>query len=277
MYLSAERLALANQTILETLEQSSVAWQAIPNWDTGDPGQTKVRSDITSVDLTKVPPDPGPLGDNPVDIKSFSVSFYLTVAQAIAPKPDALLAAVIPRTVLVASQVDTELIDRLLVAPQPAPEDIPKTVPGNDLLGVLIDARANAEKYGYRAPSCLLTDKTGLTVLSQLDRGIAILGGLFDGATINSLYRVEKLQATGGAAPGANTGRIVLLGRRQRIAQGGAPSASPGEEPVDLAVSVPPSLEVIGETSTGFIELAVRTRLAVRVKDKYGVIGVKKP
>jgi hypothetical protein len=42
-------------------------------------------------------------------------------------------------------------------------------------------------------------------------------------------------------------------------------------------VSVPPSLEVVGETSTGYIELAVRTRLAVRVKDMYGVIGVITP
>ena len=48
MYLSAEQLALANQTVLETFEQASVAWQAIPNWDTGDPGQTRVRNDITS-------------------------------------------------------------------------------------------------------------------------------------------------------------------------------------------------------------------------------------
>jgi hypothetical protein len=70
---------------------------------------------------------------------------------------------------------------------------------------------------------------------------------------------------------------LLLIGRRQRIAHGGAPSASPGEEPVDLAVSVPPSLEVVGETSDGYIELAVRTRLAVRVKDNYGVIGVETP
>ena len=40
---------------------------------------------------------------------------------------------------------------------------------------------------------------------------------------------------------------MILLGRRQRIAQA-APCGGPGEEPVDLAVSVPPSLEVIGET-----------------------------
>jgi hypothetical protein len=72
-------------------------------------------------------------------------------------------------------------------------------------------------------------------------------------------------------------GKVLLIGRRQRIAHGGASSASPGEEPVDLAVTVPPSLEVVGETSDGHIELAVRTRLAVRVKDKYGIIGVETP
>jgi hypothetical protein len=277
MYLSAERLALANQTVLETFEQSSVAWQAIPNWNTGDPGQTKVSSDVASVDVTATPPDPGPLGDNPIDIKPFSVSFYLTVAQAIAPKPDALLAAVLPRTVLLARQVDTELIDKLLASPQPAPGDVPDATKDNDLLRILIGARARAETFGYRAPSCLFTDTIGLTLLSQFDTGIAILGGLLEESGTNSLYRVDKVQATGGAAPGAKTGRILLLGRRQRIAQGGAPSASAGEEPVDLAVSVAPSLEVIGETKAGYIELAVRTRLAVRVKDKYGVIGVETP
>ena len=64
---------------------------------------------------------------------------------------------------------------------------------------------------------------------------------------------------------------MLLLGRRQRIAHGGAGSASPGEEPVDLAVSVPPSLEVVGETYPGRIELAVRIRYALRIKDAYGV------
>ena len=45
MYLNAERIAIANKAIHDTFEQTSVAWQAIPHWDTGDPAQTKVRSD----------------------------------------------------------------------------------------------------------------------------------------------------------------------------------------------------------------------------------------
>ncbi len=45
MYLNAERIAVANKAIQDTFEQSSVAWQAIPHWDTGDRGQLRVRSD----------------------------------------------------------------------------------------------------------------------------------------------------------------------------------------------------------------------------------------
>ena len=70
---------------------------------------------------------------------------------------------------------------------------------------------------------------------------------------------------------------MLLLGRRRRIAHGGAAAASPGEEPVDLAISVPPSLEVIGETKAGYIELAVRIRFAPRITDKNGVVGVVIP
>jgi hypothetical protein len=277
MYLSAERLALANQAVLETFEQSSVAWQAIPHWDTGDPGQTMVSSDVSSVDVTASPPTTGPLGANPIAIDAYSVSFYLTVAQAMAPKPDALLAAVLPRAVVLARLVDTKLIHQLLVDPQPDPGDIPDATTDNELLKVLIKARALAETSGYRAPSCLFADTAGLTLLSQFSTGIAILGGLLDESGANSAYRVDKVEADGGAPAAADTGRILVLGRRQRIPQGGAPSASAGEEPVDLAVSVFPTLEVVGETTTGYIELAVRTRLAVRVKDKYGVVGVEAP
>jgi hypothetical protein len=275
MYLSAERLALANQAVQETFEQSCVAWQAIPQWDTGDPGQTLVSSDISAVDVNANQLDPGPLGANPIPIESFSTSFYLNVAQAIAPKPDALLAAVIPRAVIVARQVDSRLIDRLLAEAQLFPGDIPVGTNDNDLLRILISARASAEDFGYRAPSCLFTDTLGLTILSQFDTGVAVLGAILDQSGTNALYRVDEL--VGGAAPDPNTGRILLLGRRQRIPQGGALSASAGEEPVDLAVSVAPSLELVGETQAGLIEFAVRTRLAVRVKDKYGVVGVPAP
>jgi hypothetical protein len=60
---------------------------------------------------------------------------------------------------------------------------------------------------------------------------------------------------------------MVMAGRRQLIPYGAASEASPGEEPVDLAVSVLPSLEVVGETVNSQIELSVRIRYALRIKD----------
>ena len=65
---------------------------------------------------------------------------------------------------------------------------------------------------------------------------------------------------------------MILLGRRQEIPHRGAGAASAGEEPVDIAVSVPPGLEVVGENAAGQIEMAVRIRFATRVKDERGVV-----
>jgi hypothetical protein len=316
MYLSAERIAVANQAVKETFEQTSIAWQAIPHWDTGDPAQTKVRCDSAYAP----PDDPGPLGEDPVPILTFSRSFYLTVAQATAPTPDALLAAVIARTVYLAGDVDGKVIGELLKKSQPHPHDIAADAPPAKLLNGLIDARATLEDAGYRAPCCLLTDTVGLKAISQLDLGYPILQPLLDAANVNSRYRVDKLENPGedqgvdkpekpgedqgvdkpekpgedqgvdkpddedGGEPfdvGAEgtkkpdeKGRMLLLGRRQRIAHGGAAAASPGEEPVDLAISAPPSLEVIGETRDGYIEFAVRIRFAPRITDRHGVVGV---
>ncbi len=252
MYLSADRLALANQTVQETFEQSSVAWQAIPHWDTGDPGQYRVRNDVVN--------NPGFLN---LDLKY--ENFQVTVVQANAPTPDSLLAEVMFYTAKLAQQVDDDVLPDLYAA-----DSAPDTTATTDqaLLDTLIDARAYVEKAGYRAPSCLLTNTAGLKKLSQLVSGYSILEQLLAAANINSLYRAENLD-TGKAF------RLVILGRRQRIAHGSAGEASPGEEPVDLAVSVLPSLEVVGEASTGDIEVSVRIRYATRIKDATGLRAVK--
>lgn len=370
MYLSAERIAVANKVIKETFEQTSIAWQAIPHWDTGDPAQTKVRRDIAYAPRK----DPGPLGEDPVDIVTKAHYFYLTVAQAIAPTPDALLDAVIARTVYLAADVDGEVIELLLKKAHPAPSAIARLArPGNPgavsiqlakILDGLIDARARVENFGYRSPSCLLTNTAGLKALSQLDGGYSVRKALLESANVNSLYRVDELdddaredngvdkpegdkgvegpkggegddkpkggegddkpkggvgadKPNGGEGDGKlnegegdgkpnegegddkfagesfdiprqgghesrreetaesdEKGRLLLLGRRSRIAHGGAAAASPGEEPVDLAISSPPSLEVIGETKAGYVEFAVRIRFAPRITDKHGVVGV---
>lgn len=266
MYLSSERIAIADKAVKDTFEQSSIAWQAIPHWDTGDPGQFRVRSDNA---CAPPPPDADTLADpilpgDSLPLDPVSIRFAVTVAQAIAPTPDAILAAVIARAVQLAGEVDNAVIAKLLGDGQgdiEAPWDIPT------LLNALIDARARLEKSGYRSPSCLLTDTAGLKALNTLQDGLPAYQPVLDAANINSLYRFDEFDSD-------MTGRMLLLGRRQRIAHGGAASVSAGEEPVDLAVSVPPSLELVGETDKGYIELAVRIRFATRISDRCGVVGV---
>jgi hypothetical protein len=256
MYLSAERLAVANQAVKETFEQTSIAWQAIPHWDTGDPSQTRVRND----DLAT----PGF-----VSIKSVPVEFFVSLAEAIAPTPDALLAKVIANTVTLAATVDNLVIPELRKKGKP---DLELDDSDSQLiLDTLIDARARVEKAAYRAPSCLITDTAGIKKLSQLDGGYSILEQLLGPANINSLQRAEKLEAP---VPATKKARAILLGRRQRIAAGGVAGASCGEEPVDLAVSVNPSLEVVGDTADNKIALTVRVSYALRIKDGGGLVVV---
>jgi hypothetical protein len=268
MYLSAERIAVANKAVKETFEQTSIAWQAIPHWETGDPGKLRVRSDTTHAPVVPEKDLAKPLGGASLPLEPKFVRFAVTVAQAIAPTPDALLAAVIARTVQLAARVDQKIIAELL---DQSKIEVTATSSGiQDLMNAFIDARASLEKSGYRAPSCLFTDTTGLKLLNQLVDGLPELQSLLDAADINSLYRFDDFV-------GKNKGKVLLLGRRQRIAQGGAAAASPGEEPMDLAVSVPPSLEVVGETTDGNIEMAVRIRFASRLTDDSGVVRVVIP
>lgn len=262
MYLSAERVSLVNQTITETFEQTCISWQAIPHWDTGDPGQSRVRDDVV---------------DTPgfVEVLLYHEDFQVTLVQTSAPTPDSLIAEVILATTKLARTVDEIVLLWLgAVAQGNYPiEFLAKSA--NELLAALIDARAKVEDEGYRAPSCLITNTQGLKYLSALDFGYPITEALLDSAHVNSLHRTSLYDFDAGEVDetGNPTGVdkpatiMVMLGRRQLIPHGGAPDASPGEEPVDLAVSVCPSLEVIGETADSKLELSIRTRFALRVKD----------
>ena len=270
MYLSAERMAVANGAIQETFEQSSVAWQAIPHWDTGDPGQSKVRSDVIYPQPGAKPGAPlsgSPLGGPALDITVETVPFYVTLAQASAPTPDALLAALMSRTAELAGKFDDKVIGDLCGIAKPK-EIAPTGIAA--ILGALIDARSSVENAGYRAPSCLFTSTGAVKAISPWWSG-------------NARHRVAVRRGThqfAAARPDSLTRQsrsCSMLGRRQRIAHGGAAEASPGEEPVDIAVSVPPSLEVVGETVDGNIELAVRIRFAPRIKDVRGVVAVVAP
>jgi hypothetical protein len=262
MYLSAERLALANQTVLETFEQSSVVWQAIPHWYTGNPGQTQVSSD-------SLPPSA------PLPITPLTLPFPVTVAEATAPGPEALLTEVIGATVILAAFVDWVVIQAIREKSTVSPTYDDSSA--DKILEMLITARAKVEQTGYRAPSCIFVGTKELITLSTTFAAAGYPGTdiVLGPANINSLHRVETLEPPPPPQPKAT--RLIFLGRRQRIAHGQAADASPGEEPVDLAVSVPPSLEVVGPNPNGTIALAVRVAGAVRVKDPNGIIALTDP
>ncbi|QNJ94658.1 hypothetical protein HZU40_10585 [Mycolicibacterium fluoranthenivorans] len=255
MYLSSERLALANEVVKKTFEDACVAWQTFPQWVTGDPAQTEVRLDNTAT--------PGF-----VPIQSASTPFEVTLAEVIAPTPDSLLSNVIANTVLLAAKVDAAVVPALR-QPPPAtarPTQSVGAATAPDLLDALIDARAKVETAGYRAPTCLITNTVGVKKLSQFLNGVSVLSQLLDVANCNSLQRVDVLEDPATDALG------YMIGRRQRLGHQAAAEAFPGEEPVDIAVSVPPSLEVIGDTPNNTIKLAVRVRFATRVKDVQGLV-----
>ena len=251
MYISAERFALANQAVRETFAQCSIVWQSIPHWDTGDPGQITVPDGKYN-----------PAGF--VTVSQKSKSFVITLATAHAPTPDLLLTQVMAITKDVAKLVDDAILPSIFSA-APTNNATGTTVP--DLLVSLIDARALIEDAGYRAPSCVITNTEGLKKLSQFSGGDSALEPLTTAANVNSLYRTKPLN------PSDNDFKLVMIGRRRRIPQGAAPEASPGEEPVDLAVSLPPSLEVDGETG-GDIQLTVRIRYAKRITDANGLVAL---
>ncbi|WP_256715367.1 hypothetical protein [Mycobacterium colombiense] len=267
MYLSAERLAHANQAVKEAFGQCSVAWQAIPHWDTGDPGQLNVANGLLGGSagfLSLGPPPSPPPPPTP--------TFQLTVAELIAPTPDALLTAVMAATKTLANFFDTDVLKQCFAAaPSPTNTLTFASTNAQDIQNSLIAARVLVENAGYRAPSCLITNTVGLQVLNQLISGYYnIAEQILAAANINSLYRFEPLDGTAQTRV-----RMVLIGRRRRIGQGAAPDASPGEEPVDVAFSALPSLEVDGETSTGTIQFSPRVRYAARITDATGLVALK--
>ncbi len=275
MFLSAERLAIANQTVLQTFEDTSIAWQAIPHWDTGDPGQSRVRDDVVN--------NPSFLN---LDLEHYD--FQVTLVQTSAPTPDSLLAEVMAAATELARLVDVNVLTTLRAAAVSNAKLVFDDLTTAKLLDSLIDARVKVEDAGYRAPSCLITNTKGLKHLSALDSGYSVTDALLAAAHVNSLHRASQLDemvqavdangipaVDGAGAPVKKPIAVMLmLGRRQRIAHGAAADASPGEEPVDLAVSVPPSLEVVGETGASQLELSVRIRFATRVKDKKGLVAL---
>ena len=257
MYLSADRLAIANQTALETFEQCSIAWQAIPHWDTGDPGQSRVRNDVVN--------DPGFQNLIPK-----YQDFRLTLAQTSAPTPDSLLAEVMAFATNLANVVDDIVLQDLYNAGKTYPVNLGDEPNLKETLEALITARAKVEDAGYRAPSCLIANTKGLLALSDISSGYPATDGLLAAANANSLHRATDIDKDL-----KKYLTILFVGRRQLIPHGSAADASPGEEPVDLAVSVMPSVEIVGENPYGKIELAVRISFVTRVKDPKAIVAIR--
>jgi hypothetical protein len=272
MPLSADRIAIADRAIRRTFERCSVAWQAVPHWDTGDPAQLRVRRDV-SYDPAR---PQGPLGGNSIPLTGLDVPFRMTLAQATAPTPDALLAAATTWTVPLARAVDQAVLGTLYGAAvaaggRPSYRGLNPAARSRRLVRRLIAGRRVLEDAGYRGQSCLLAATRYFTGLNRWVNGTLAVDALLRAANANSLYRATQLNAVPNNA-GNNVRLMLMLGRRQDIPSGGAAAASAGEEPADIAVSVPPSLEVVGERANGQIDLLVRIRFATRLKDERGVV-----
>jgi hypothetical protein len=255
MYLSAEQLTLANQAVIETFESCSVAWQVIPHWFTGDPGQTQVRQDNVTPPAVVVP------------IVPLSKTIDISLAIALSADPAPLINVVNLCALKLAIDFDATVVNKLHTdnsAKQTGPFKGPDVV-----LNSLITARVNLENNGFRSPTCVIANTDAFQEMSKLNAGYSSLDAILSGANANSLHRVDQIEN-----PPAGKARVLLLGRRQLIPHGGGPDASAGEEPVDLAVSVPPSLEVVGEKGSNIIALAVRIAYALRVKDPSGAVTV---
>src|ERR1700738_5316652 len=150
MYFGAEHLALANQAVRETFHQCSVAWQAIPHWDTGDPGQVFVADGIVKT--------PGV-----VQLTFKTSKIDVSLAQANAPTPDALLTAATAAAVDLAQQVDDDVLPTVYGKAKAEPPITKVNITPKDLQDPLLVARVAVENAGYRAPSCLITNTHGLT------------------------------------------------------------------------------------------------------------------
>jgi hypothetical protein len=195
----------------------------------------------------------------------------MTLAQVTGPTPDALLGAVQKWTVILARRFDKAVLKALYSDAAAHQEDLNAAAANPaDTVSKLIDGRGALEGGGYRAPSCLIAGNAHFRLLNTLVDGALIVDDLLRAANVNSLYRATQVDKGG-------RDRMLMLGRRQNIPHGGAATASPGEEPVDLAVSVPPSLEVVGDNLAGQIELAVRVRFATRIKDPAGLVVFRAP
>ena len=185
MYLSAERLALANQAVHRDVRADQHCLAGHPAL-----GHRRPR------------PDQGPQTGNPAPPPCFLAARNLSSAMPFQRDARAGDCADPRRAARRCDRQHRQARCRWLTTTSsrasyyrraasksiPAPTADPATCSTR-----FIDARADVENAGYRAPSCLITNTAGLKELSQLTtaRYPTILSMLLAAANINSLYRVD--------------------------------------------------------------------------------------
>jgi hypothetical protein len=178
MYLSAERLALANQAVRETFEQCSIVWQAIPHWGTGDPGQIRVADGKYN-----------PLGFLP--LLPQEKPFQVTLAQANAPTPNLLLTKVTAMTKDLAKTVDDDVLQKLYLD---AAMNITTGITPRPPTREAYRRPGRGRECRNRAPSCLITNTEGLKI--QPGDGVETLfDGGADGDVAEAEAAIERLTA----------------------------------------------------------------------------------
>jgi hypothetical protein len=231
-------------------------------------------------------PTAGPFSDPPLAIVREEEPFTLTYAQAMDARADALLNNAIAHVTILARKFDQAVVTALETpafdaGPPQNPNDfawyleLANPAATNDIRLALMTGRRLLEDSGYRASASLLASAAHFDDLYRLSASDELLAGpLLTAGNISSVDRVPALDASQDTLRSGSGGinRMLMIGRMQEIPPGGAGDATAGEEPVDLAVAVPPSLEVIGDDTASNVQLAVRIAFATRVKDARGVV-----
>ena len=280
MPLSDVTIDAANRAIREVFETSSVAWRTIPHWETGDPAQTAVRAD--TVFEAPFPPDafpppqpaPGPFGAASRPILTLRQPFLTSYAQATAPTADQVVAGATTVASYLAEALDRAIGPVLEAASATSIDlnhadggDFDDAGAGTPPVAKLLEAREAVEKAGLHSPRAVWASPKYMAAFHRSNGPDLILQAIAQVLEMSTIDGVATLKGGAGFTQGA-----LLIGRRQVIAPGRAYEYAPGPEPVDIAVAVPPSLEIVGDNAAGEVELAVRLRYALRVKDARGLV-----
>ena len=253
----------ANAEIMRVFETTSVVWRTIPHWDTSDPTMSLVPSDAVTVDPDSPEPH-DPLADSAmVAITRFSQQFVIDPAVA-ADGTDGVLAAVGAVARLVAKQLDESLVNSLREACSTA-RATKDTDFKDDEFGLFSETVRCLQDAGYRGPRAVYATTAWF---DKMNGAITHSGkSLRDAA--QHILDIASLDHTPATAGGEQT--TIILGR-----SGNADGSAAGHEPVDLAVSIMPSLDYLGVQGSKLL-LAVRAACALRVKDVKALVEWTEP